>query len=77
MSKQEIDSAICKERVIRYWVAVLPDGREVEIRGIKEKKLKDGMELKGDLIETTEQNKYTDGTYSRSYTVIEYLQVKK
>ena len=74
--KTENIKAVAKEIVIRYWVAVLPDGKEVEIRGINKKKLKEGMELTGDYIETDEQNKYEDGTYARSYSVIEYLQVK-
>ena len=65
----------CKEVVIKYWVAVTPDGREVDIRGIENDNLKDGMELTGILMEDTVQHQYEDGSYARSYSIDEWLQV--
>jgi len=66
----------CKQKVIRYWVAVAPDGTELEIRGVSEKKLKNGMKLTGEIIQQQVQDMYADGSYARSYTIEEWLQVK-
>lgn len=65
----------CKEKVIKYWVAITPEGKEIEIRGIAKKNLKNGMELTGEIIEDEVQDKYTDGSYARSFTIEEWLQV--
>ena len=65
----------CKKVVIEYFVAVTPDGDEVEIRGIHEKNLKDGLELVGTLEEDYVQQQYENGEWSRSYTIEKWLDV--
>lgn len=65
----------CKEKVIKYWVAITPEGKEIEIRGIAKKNLKNGMKLTGEIMEDEKQDKYADGSYARSFTIEEWLQV--
>lgn len=65
----------CKEKVIKYWVAITPEGKEIEIRGIAKKNLKNGMKLTGEIMVDEVQDKYTDGSYARSFTIEEWLQV--
>ena len=65
----------CKRVVIEYFVAVTPDGDEVEIRGKDKKDLKDGEELIGELNEDWVQQQYDNGEWSRSYSIDKWLQV--
>ena len=65
----------CKEKVIRYWVAITPEGKEIEIRGIAKKNLKNGMKLTGEIFKDEVQDKYEDGSYARSFTIEEWFQV--
>ncbi len=65
----------CKRIVVEYFVAVTPDGDEVEIRGKDKKDLKDGEELIGELNEDCIQQRYDNGEWSRSYTIEKWLDV--
>ena len=64
-----------KHKVISYWVAVTPSGEELPMEGLKDW-LFDGKQVIGTVHETTEQGKYTDGTYSRDEVTHRYLKVE-
>ena len=77
MESEEIKTITCivKKKKVEYWVAVTPNGKKVEIRGISENDLYEGMQLIGVLHEDYVQQKYSDGSYSRDTTIEEYLEV--
>ncbi len=70
-------ACIVKKKVVTYWIAVMPDGKEVEIRGVAKNKLKNGMKLNGELMVEHVQHKDDDGSYARSYSIEEWLQVNR
>ena len=76
MKSQETIKCIVKKIVIERFVAITPDGKEIEIRGIDKKKIIDGMSIEGHFHSKEIQDKYSDGSYARSYHTDEWLQVK-
>lgn len=70
-------SCVVRKKVVEYFVAITPNGEEIEIRGVDKSNLSDGQILKGAEIYTEVQDKYTDGSYARSYHVEHYLEVNE
>lgn len=71
-------TCVVRKKVVVYYTAITPDGLEIPIRGLDDMSgLVDGQELIGDEINTEEQDKYSDGSYARSYHIEHYLKVSK
>jgi transcription termination factor Rho len=63
---------------IEYWIAETEDGQEIPLNKniIKKYKIKEGQEIEGEVEEKSEQCKYSDGTWSRSYQVFQTFKIK-
>ena len=58
----------------KYYVAKLKDGREISVdesNPLIKKAIESGEFIEGNIIKEEVQIKYTDGTYSRSYSIVE------
>jgi transcription termination factor Rho len=67
-----------KLKKIEYWIAETEDGQEIPLNKnvIKKHKIKEGDEIEGEIEEKSEQSKYSDGTWSRSYQVFQTFKIK-
>ena len=66
------------KKINNKWFAVLENGNRILIKNsdVKKHSLKEDLEIEGEIKQTTEQIKYTNGEYSRSYIEIDVFEIK-